>query len=78
MILFMGCVGLAAIHKARLVARELSRVAISWGELWCETLRASGRHFFNGNSKAFLEDLQPLYDLLQVRTSRTSNEHMLI
>lgn len=55
-------------YKAKLVARELCRVAISWGELWCEALQRSGHLFGSGDSKAFLDHFQPLYDLLQVRT----------
>ncbi|KAF8573454.1 atypical PIKK FRAP protein kinase [Ramaria rubella] len=53
------------VEQGKLVARELSRIAINWGELWYEALQKSGRDYFSGNSKGMLDGFQPLYDVMQ-------------
>ena len=53
------------IAEAKLLSRELIRVAILWHELWYEALEeASNRYFVHKDTKGMLQVLQPMHDLM--------------
>ncbi|KIJ50878.1 hypothetical protein M422DRAFT_244825 [Sphaerobolus stellatus SS14] len=62
------------VEQANLVGQELSRVAISWVELWREGLAKSGRHYLNGSAKDMLASLRPFYDLFERPTTPAEME----
>ena len=51
--------------EAKLVSRELIRVAILWHEQWYEALEeASNRYFVHKDTEGMLQVLQPMHDLM--------------
>jgi len=62
------------IQEAKLLSRELIRVAILWHEQWYEALEeASSRYFVHKDTEGMLQVLQPLH-LLMARGAETAKE----
>lgn len=52
------------VEQARLVSKELIRVAVLFSELWVEGLDEAGRHYTDKNYDAMMGLLEPLHDKL--------------
>ena len=64
------------ISEAKLLSRELIRVAILWHEQWYEALEeASNRYFVHKDTKGMLAVLQPMHDLM-ARGAQTAKEKL--
>jgi FKBP12-rapamycin complex-associated protein len=60
--------------QAKLLSRELIRVAILWHEQWYEALEeASNRYFVQKDSEGMLQVLQPMHQLM-ARGAETQKE----
>lgn len=64
------------ITEAKLLSRELIRVAILWHELWYEALEeASNRYFVHQDREGMLQVLQPMHQLM-ARGAETQKEKL--
>jgi len=62
------------VEQARMVSKELIRVAILWTEMWFEGLDEASRHYSEKNYEAMFAVLAPLHNTLKVGEAATTSE----
>jgi phosphatidylinositol kinase/protein kinase (PI-3 family) len=64
----------STFQQAKLVSRELIRVAILWHEMWHEGLEEASRLYFNDkNPEGMIAALAPLHYMLRLVSASISN-----